>query len=68
MMIYPANEDVRKKIKHPNGIGFRDTLDQAVDWPNDSFTQRRLAGGSVLLEKATPQLAARRKGEDQSST
>jgi hypothetical protein len=63
MIVYPVNEDVRKKIKHPNGIGFRDTLDQGVDWPNDSFTQRRLAGGTVLLEKLGSRAAQKKESE-----
>jgi len=52
MIVYPANEDVRVKIKHPNGTAFRDTLDQGVEWPDDGFTFRRLNGGTVLTQPA----------------
>jgi hypothetical protein len=48
--VWAANEDMREVLRHPNGIRFRDTLDQAVEWPNDSFTVRRIAEGSVRID------------------
>ena len=32
------------------GTRFRDTLDQGVEWPNDAFTARRIADGSVRTD------------------
>ena len=51
--VFAANEDMRAVLRHPNrggGIRFRDTLDQGVEWPNDSYTQRRIADGSVRID------------------
>lgn len=49
--VYAANDAMREILRHPSGlIRFRDTLDQGVEWPNDSFTRRRIAEGSVLTE------------------
>jgi len=59
MIVYPANEDVRAKIKHPNGVAFRDTLDQGVEWPPDTFTMRRLLAGTILEQPAAQQLQSK---------
>jgi len=32
------------------GIRFRETLGEAVEWPNDAFTKRRIADGSVRTD------------------
>jgi hypothetical protein len=48
--VYPANETMRAVLRHANGTRFRDKITESVEWPNDSFTTRRLAEGSVLLE------------------
>jgi hypothetical protein len=50
--VYAANETMRRVMRHANGTPFRETLDQPVEWPNDSFTARRIAEGSVLTEGA----------------
>ena len=47
--VIPANEDVRRTLKHPRGMAFRSS--GGVEWPDDSFTTRRLADGSIKLEK-----------------
>ena len=48
--VWPANEDIRKYIKHPSRrIGFRGSVSESVEWPNDQFTKRRVADGTVLL-------------------
>lgn len=39
-------------MKHPNGMRFR--KDGGVEWPNDSFTKRRLAEGVITLEEDKP--------------
>jgi hypothetical protein len=46
--VVPANDQLRRVLKHPNGVGFRP--EGSVEWPNDRFTKRRIADGSVRLE------------------
>lgn len=48
--VYAANEEMRRVLRHPNGLRFRAELDQAVEWPHDSFTARRIADGSVRTD------------------
>ena len=49
--VFAASEDMRAVLRHPgSGVRFRDTLDQPVEWPNDSFTARRIKEGSVRTE------------------
>ena len=49
--VYAANEDMRAVLRHGGtGARFRDTLDQGVEWPNDSFTARRIKDGSVRTD------------------
>jgi hypothetical protein len=48
--VFAANEDVRETLRHGNGTRFRDTIDQGVEWPNDSFTKRRIREGSVRTD------------------
>lgn len=71
--VEPANEKLRAVLKHPSGIRFRGT--GSVEWPNDIFTRRRIADGSVKVveerereRKAAPQhqhhsRVARERGE-----
>jgi len=40
-------------LRHSNGTRFRADVGQGVEWPNDSFTSRRIAEGSVSLEPGT---------------
>ena len=56
--VFAANEALRGVLRHPaTGIRFRE-LDQPVEWPNDSFTQRRIKEGSVLTEASSSGEAA----------
>jgi hypothetical protein len=48
--VFAANEDMLRVLRHPRGMRFRAALDQAVEWPNDSFTARRIADGSVRTD------------------
>ena len=49
--VFAANEALQEVLRHPtNNIRFRGALAQGVEWPNDSFTQRRIKEGSVLTE------------------
>jgi hypothetical protein len=47
--VFAANETLREVLRHPgNGVRFRD--DGSAVWPNDSFTKRRIADGSVRTD------------------
>ncbi|MBR0879622.1 hypothetical protein ACVMGC_001022 [Bradyrhizobium barranii subsp. barranii] len=61
--VVPANDEIRKRIKHPNGMGFRP--EGSVEWPNDRFTKRRLKEGVVTLEESKEQTEEQqRQGEN----
>jgi hypothetical protein len=50
--VVPRDDVIRASIKHqPTEIGFPET--GSVEWPNDAFTQRRIADGDVTLEKSS---------------
>ena len=63
--VYPASEMMRKKLAHPTGIKFRDSLAAGVDWPADSFTYRRLREGAVL--ETPPPVAKAASAENESA-
>jgi hypothetical protein len=46
--VVPANDDGRRLLKHPSGGGF--PAEGSAEWPDDRFTKRRLADGSVTRE------------------
>ena len=48
--VLPANDELRRVLHHPRGMRFR--ASGSVEWPNDSFTTRRLADGSITLDEA----------------
>jgi len=48
--VYAANESVRATMRHSSGTRFKAELNQSVEWPNDSFTFRRIRDGSVRTE------------------
>jgi len=48
--VYAANETMRGALRHPSGARFRTNIDQPVEWPNDTFTARRIAEGSVRTD------------------
>jgi hypothetical protein len=49
MQVWPKNELMRKHLKHANGTGFRET--GPADWPDDSFTHRRVTDGDVVTSE-----------------
>lgn len=52
MKVWPKNDEMRKLLKHPFGNApFPES--GPLDWPEDSFTTRRLADGDVLAEEPT---------------
>lgn len=51
--VLPKNDEMRKLLKHPSGnIAFRES--GSIDWPDDSFTARRVADGDVTIEEDKP--------------
>ena len=51
LKVFAANDTMRDVLRHGgNGARFRD--DGSADWPNDSFTARRIAEGSVRTDSA----------------
>jgi hypothetical protein len=48
--IAPCNETARANIKHPRAGAFRSTGNN--EWPDDTFTRRRIREGTVKLEAA----------------
>jgi hypothetical protein len=59
--VVPANDDVRRLMKHPHGGGFPES--GAATWPDDRFTKRRLADSSVIREAEQPIDQARERRE-----
>lgn len=50
MMVYAANEVMVKSLKHPiSKMGFTD-MSVGVNWPDDTFTHRRIRDGDVTTE------------------
>jgi len=49
--VLPRSDDIRKYLKHqPSRVGFLAT--GSAEWPNDTFTKRRIAEGDVTIEAA----------------
>jgi hypothetical protein len=46
--VSPANDDMRRLLKHPSAGGFPKS--GAATWPDDRFTQRRVADGDITRE------------------
>jgi hypothetical protein len=42
-----SEDQMRRLLKHPTAGGFRSEGD--IEWPNDTFTKRRLSEGSIKL-------------------
>jgi hypothetical protein len=58
--VYAGSEALRGALRHPGnqgmgGIRFRETLGEAVEWPNDAFTKRRIRDGSVRIDGPGPE-------------
>jgi hypothetical protein len=48
MQIWPRDADVRKVLRHANGVGFND--EGPAEWPDDTFTHKQIRDGSVSKE------------------
>jgi hypothetical protein len=51
--VEPTSDVFRRLIKHPSAMAFR--KQGSVEWPNDRFTQRRIADGSIRIVQQQPQ-------------
>jgi hypothetical protein len=47
LRVEPANDTMRRLLKHPHGGGFRSS--GSIEWPDDTFTRRRLRDGDIKL-------------------
>lgn len=46
MQVWPKDDEMRKLLKHePTGVAFYET--GPADWPDDTFTYRRIQDGDV---------------------
>jgi hypothetical protein len=45
MKVFPKDETIRRLISHPSGVPFR--KDGPAEWPDDSYTARRIRDGDV---------------------
>ena len=53
MLVWPKTDEIRKVLKHPhNNTGFRE--EGPVDWPDDSYTHRRIMDGDITAEDPNP--------------
>ncbi len=56
MKVFPKNDDVRRVLYHPAAGPFR--AEGPAEWPDDAFTNRRIADGDVYKEGGgDPQIA-----------
>ncbi|MCP3475144.1 hypothetical protein NLM33_33000 [Bradyrhizobium sp. CCGUVB1N3] len=64
--VTPANDDMRRLLKHPHAGGFG--KEGSAEWPDDRFTQRRLADGDIRSDDGPPHHERRshRRQEDNS--
>jgi hypothetical protein len=60
--VVPASDQLRRVLKHPNGMGFRP--EGSVEWPNDRFTRRRLREGAITLEEDKTKRGGRSRSHD----
>lgn len=47
--VTPKNDDMRRLLKHPRAGAFRS--EGSMEWPDDSFTHRRLRDGDIKREE-----------------
>lgn len=60
--VVPRDDDVRRLVAHPHAGAFR--AEGGATWPNDRFTTRRLAEGSITLEGEKHE-GEKREGKDE---
>ena len=47
--VEPRDADMRRLLRHPKAGKFRS--EGSLEWPNDTFTQKRLRDGDIKLEE-----------------
>jgi hypothetical protein len=47
IQVWPKNDEFRAVLRHPTG-GRMPTTDDPANWPNDTYTYRRIQDGDVL--------------------
>jgi hypothetical protein len=52
--VLPRDEIIRKTIAHPSG-NLKFPKSGSVEWPNDSFTKKRIREGDVTIEHLEPE-------------
>lgn len=57
LRVEPANDDMRRLLKHPRVGGFRS--EGSIEWPDDIFTRKRLREGSIKLAEEKHQEKAK---------
>lgn len=68
-----TDEKYRKALRHGvSGKRFLPDINQSVEWPNDTYTHRRLKEGSIVLDESPQQArrepAGRRRSEPREPT
>lgn len=58
MKVWPRTDEIRKVLYHPTGAHF--PAEGPVDWPEDSYTARRIADGDVTTEAPVTAAAAKK--------
>lgn len=60
MKVWPKDDTMRRLLKHPSRGGFR-SPEGPEEWPDDSFTYRRIQDGDVLTEDPAVKPVAKTK-------
>lgn len=50
MKVWPKNDEMRKILKHP-AVNVAFPEEGPVEWPDDTFTHRRIMDGDVTVEE-----------------
>jgi hypothetical protein len=61
LQVWPRTDEIRKVLYHPTGKYF--PAEGPADWPEDTYTARRIADGDVLTEDPGAPVARKGKAE-----
>lgn len=64
--VVPTSDALRRVLVHPSGRKMRTS--GSVEWPMDKFTARRLAEGSIKIEKKADERPARERTHERSTS
>jgi hypothetical protein len=62
MKVRAKNDEIKNVLYHPTGGRFRD--DGTAEWPDDTYTYRRIEDGDVIVDEATPEAAKKSKTKE----